>query len=120
MVAAEVTRRRLGALARKSASPALRDRRLRGLGISRHALSNQFFDDVSIYVGQTKIPAGVTKGQLRVVETKKLKHRRVQVVNVNRVFHRFEAELVRGTVHIAAADSASRQPHRKAVVIMVA
>ena len=37
----------------------------------------------------------MAKGQLRVVETKKLKHGRVQVMNVNRIFHRFETELIR-------------------------
>ena len=71
-------------------------------------------------VGQAKIAAGVAVRELLVVEAQEMENRGVQVVDVDAVFDRFEAELVGRAVDISAADAAASHPHRESVVIMVA
>ncbi len=73
-----------------------------------------------MHVGQTEVAAGVAVGEAFVVEAEEFQQRGVQVVDVDRVFDRFEAEFVGGSVDVAAAHSAAGQPHREAVMIVVA
>ena len=54
------------------------------------------------------------------VEAQEVQDRGVQVVNVDLVFDGLEAELVGRAVDVAALDAAAGQPHREAVVVMVA
>jgi len=53
------------------------------------------------------------------IETKELKHRRVQIVNMHWIFHRFESEVIGCAMDIAAAHPAASHPHCKAMVVVI-
>ena len=73
-----------------------------------------------MHVGQPEVAAGVAVGELLVVEAEEVQDRGVQVVDVDLLLDRLEAEFVGGAVDVAAAHAAAGQPHREAVVIVVA
>ena len=83
-------------------------------------LCNQVVNDASMNVGQAEVAAGVAVGELLVVEAEQVQDRGVQVVDVDRVLDGLEAELVGRAVDVAALDAAAGQPHREAVVVVVA
>ena len=83
---------------------------------SRDQLAHHF----AVYVGQAEVAAGVAVGEPLVVEAQQVQHRGVQVVNVNGVFDRREAEFVGGAVDRAPFHAASRQPAGEAVMVVVA
>ena len=51
-------------------------------------------DDAAVHVGQAEVAAAVAVRQLLVVEAQQVQDRRVQVVDVDPVLDRLEAELV--------------------------
>ena len=57
--------------------------------------------------------------QLLVIDTEEIENRRVQIVHVHRVLHRFEAEIVRCAVDRAALDAASGEPDGEAEGVVV-
>src|SRR3954469_23036763 len=57
-------------------------------------LSQDLPDYLAVHVGQAEVAAGVAVGELLVVEAHQVQDRRVQVVDVDRVLLRLEAELV--------------------------
>ena len=73
-----------------------------------------------MHVGQAEVAAGVAVGELFVVEAQQVQDRGVQVVDVDLVLDRLEAELVGRAVDVAALDAAAGQPHGEAVVVVVA
>src|SRR5436853_7072271 len=77
-------------------------------------------DDFAADIGQAKIAARVAVGEFFVVEPQEVEHGGVEVVDMNRVFGRAEAEFVGRAMDIAALDSTTRQPNGEAVVVMVA
>ena len=70
-------------------------------------------------IGQSVITAGITIGELFVIEAHQVKHRGMQVMDVNRLVLGPESEVIRGAVNLATLDPASREPHREAPMIMV-
>ena len=70
-------------------------------------------DDVlhhcACHIGEAEIAAAVAIRQPRVIQTHQMQHRRMEVMSVNGILHRLEAELVRGAVRSAAAHAASRE-----------
>ena len=57
-------------------------------------LRQQLRHDLAVHVGQAEVAALEAVGQLRVVEAEQVQDRRVQVVDVDLVLDRVEAELV--------------------------
>jgi hypothetical protein len=55
-----------------------------------------------------------------VVETQQVQDRGVQVVDVDRILHSAEAELVGGAVDLSALDAAAGHPDREAVGVVIA
>src|SRR5260370_518956 len=84
------------------------------------ASGNQLFHHVAVNVGQSKIATSVAKSQLRVVEAKKLEQGRVEIVDMNGIFHRLKTKFVSCAVNVTTTHPSTRQPHREAVMIMVA
>src|SRR5438034_2922458 len=82
--------------------------------------SDEFLDHVSLHISQAEVPAGVAEGEFLVVETEQPEDRRVKVMDVNFVFDGLKPEFIRRTVNIPASHAAARQPHAKAVMIMIA
>jgi len=68
---------------------------------------DQFFDDLSMHVGEAEVAAGVAIGELGVVEAHELEDRGVQVVDADPVLDGFEAEVVGGAMDVAAAHAAA-------------
>ena len=81
---------------------------------------DQLADHIAVDVGQAEIPPGVAEGELLVIEAQQVQHRGVQVVNVDVFSDRMKAEFVGGAVDVAALDAAAGQPHREAVMVVVA
>src|SRR5262249_24533403 len=82
--------------------------------------ADQLPDDSPVDVGQAEVAAGVAVGELLVVEAEEVEDRGVEVVDVDLVRDRGEAELVGGAVDVAAAGAAAGQPHRESVMVVVA
>src|SRR5207302_9701157 len=83
-------------------------------------LDDDVFDNFAADVGEAKIAAGVAIGKLVVIEAKQVKHRRVQVVNVDRVFFGAETKFIDRAVNRAAFKTAARQPHGESIMVMIA
>ena len=83
-------------------------------------LCNEIVYDVAENVGEAEIAARVAVGEFLVVEAHQVQNRCVQVVYVYGLFNSFEAEFVGCAVHVAATNAAAREPHGKAVVVVVA
>src|SRR5262245_18731019 len=73
-----------------------------------------------MHVGQPEVATGMTIGERLVVETQEVENRGMQVVDVDLVLNGLEAELVGGAMDMAPLDSATGQPRREAVMVMVA
>src|SRR5437773_5331230 len=78
--------------------------------------SNHF----AVHIRQTIVAPLETIGQFRVIEPEEVKNRRVQIVHVNFVFHRVEAEVICLAIDDAGLDPAPGEPHGVAVRMMVA
>src|SRR5260221_1908152 len=96
-------------------NPQSAQRSLRKQYSSRRALrSPRFFRVVSLRddvvdhgagdIGQAEVPAAVAIGQLGVIDAEQVQNRRVQVVDVDRLIHRLESEVVGGAVDRPALD----------------
>ena len=83
-------------------------------------LRDQVFNNVSVNIGQTEIPAGVSVGKLFVIKAEQLEHRSVQIVDVNFIFDGFEAELVGRSVNVSSFYPTAGQPGSEAPVVVVA
>src|SRR5262249_25306964 len=73
-----------------------------------------------MHIGQPKIASRVAIRQPLVIESQEVQDRRVQIVHVDAVLLGGEAEVVGGTVDVAALGASAGQPHAEAVVIVVA
>lgn len=62
-------------------------------------------------VGETEIAAGVSVGELLVIESKLVENRGMEIVDVDRVFRDVHSELVAGPVGCAALDSSAGEEH---------
>ena len=80
----------------------------------------QVVDHLAMHVCQPEIAAGVAIGKFLVIESEEVKQRRVQIVHVDLVLGGREAELIRGAVHDTLLQSATREPRRKPVRIVIA
>src|SRR3712207_6587087 len=80
-----------------------------GLAAARRAalLSScqEFHDDVPVDVRQAEVTSGVAVGEPFMVEAEQVQDGGVQVVHVDLVLDRLEAELVGGAVDVAALDA---------------
>ena len=76
-------------------------------------------DHVAEDVGQPEIAAGMTEGEAFVVEAQELQHRRVQVVNRDRILDGPKPEVVGRSMDGSALDPAARHPEGKTPMVMV-
>src|SRR5262249_24781776 len=77
-------------------------------------------DDFAVDVSQAEVAAGISVGELLVIEAEQPEDRGVQVVDVDLALDGLEADVVGRTVDMPALDAAAGQPHREAVMIVVA
>jgi biopolymer transport protein ExbD len=83
------------------------------------ALPENVLHHGAVYVRESLVAALVEVREPGVVEPHQVKDGRVQIVDVNLVLHRFEAEFVRRAVSHAALRATAREPHREAIRIVV-
>mgnify|MGYP003349426135 CR=1 FL=1 len=81
-------------------------------------LSNQFFHDMSMDIGQPEIASGKAVGQSFVVQPEQMQDGGVQVMDRNNLLHGPKTEFIRGTMRVTATDAATCQPAREPVMIM--
>ena len=71
-------------------------------------------------IGQPKIAATETIGQLFVIHSQKVEDRCPQIINRGDILHRVVAQFIGGTINRAASDPSTRQPDAKAKRIVIA
>src|SRR3954452_24846798 len=71
-------------------------------------------------VGQAERPPLELVGELRVVESEQVQHRRVQVMHVYLVLRDIEAKLIGLAENDTALESAACHPHRECIRMMIA
>ena len=77
-------------------------------------------NDLSLDIGKPEVTAAVAIGKPLMVESQLVEHRRVQIVDVDRLFLGFVTEFVGGSVAHAFAKAAARNDDAEAMVIVVA
>src|SRR3954447_1278993 len=83
-------------------------------------LSQNILHDFAAYIRQPEIATGIAIRQLLMIEAEQREHGCVQVVDVNRVFSRAEAKFIGRAMDMPAFYAATSQPHREAIMIVVA
>src|SRR6185295_5485614 len=68
--------------------------KVQSLNDFRSRSGQELADDVAFDVGEPEVAAGVTEGQLQVIQAQQVQDRRVQVVDVDLVLGREEAVVV--------------------------
>ena len=70
--------------------------------------------------GQSLVKPLRLVAELLVVKTEQMQHRRMEIVNVDRVFHNIIAEIVSFPINLATATTSPRHPHRETAAVMIA
>src|SRR5437870_6580339 len=83
-------------------------------------LSQHFLDNRPMHIGQPKVSAQVTVGELFVIEAEAMQDGGLQVVDVYLVFDVVEPDVIVFADDLAAANPAAGQPHAIAVRVMIA
>ena len=76
----------------------------------RLRLRQDLADNFTFHISKTEIPALEAVGKFLVIEAQQVKDRRLQVVDVDRIFGDAEAEIVGGAEGEAALDAPAREP----------
>ncbi len=76
--------------------------------------------DLTVHIRQAEAAALVLVREPQVIDSEQMEHRRVQVVDVNRIPSDVVAELVGFPVARSWSCAAARQPHGKAPGVMIA
>ena len=74
---------------------------------------------MAVNVGEAEVAALESSGELFVIEAELVKDRGVEIVDVNFVFNRVEAEVIGLAMVHAAFDSASGEPHGEGIGMVV-
>src|SRR5262245_2753408 len=82
--------------------------------------AHQGLDHLAPLIRQAHVEAAEAVGQPQVVEPEEVEHRRVEVVDVDRVLHGAPAELVGGADDPAAGDAAAGEPDAEAQAVVIA
>ena len=72
------------------------------------------------HAGEAEVEAPELERKLAVIDAQQVQDRGLHVVDVHRVLHDVETEIVRATEREAGANPAAREPHRKRLRVMVA
>ena len=91
-----------------------------GYQFNQAGLSADFLDHPAMDVGEGFLATLMEVGQVFVVDTHKVKDRRVDVVNMSLVDNCLESELIRFTVTHSAFHTTAGHPHAEPVRVVVA
>ena len=80
---------------------------------------DQFIDNRAIYVRQSEIAALVLVREVFVVNSKKVKDRRLHVVDVNRVLRNVVAQVVGFADRLTTFDTAAGKPHGEGIRVVI-
>ncbi len=75
------------------------------------SLANDAIDNFAMHIGEAEITSGVLVGQFLVIEPKQMQNRRVKIVHVHLVQHRFVPKLIGSPVGVASFRPATSQPN---------
>ena len=73
-----------------------------------------------MYVGQTEVPSCMAKCQVLVIESKQSEHRRVQIMNMNRILYRSKPELISSPIGLPPFYPTANQQRGESMVVVVA
>ena len=72
---------------------------------------DDFFHNAAMNIGQPKISAAVPECKLLVIQPQKVEQSRVQVMDVDFVFHGGKSKVIGGSVSHSTASSPASKPH---------
>src|SRR5688572_8925828 len=78
----------------------------RAAGDNPFLSGKDFFDDVTVHIREAEVPTRVTVGEFFVIEPQKMENGRVQIVDVNDIFHGLKTELVGCPMNMPSFDPA--------------
>ena len=84
------------------------------------ASDDQILDNLAMNIGQPVITALKTERQSLVMKTEQVHDRRLQVMNMDRIFHNPESEFIGESIFESSLDSPSSHPHREAIWVVIA
>ena len=87
--------------------------------MSSPASGDELADDLSVDIRQAEISSRMSVGQLLMVEAKKMQAGGLEVMHVDPVFDRPEAEVVGRSMDISPSDAAAGHPRGVAPVVVV-
>ena len=76
--------------------------------------------NVAVHIRESKVAAGVTEGELLMIEAQTVQHGGMQVVHTDRGIGRAEAQFVSRSVHCSTTNTATCQPDSETPMIMIA
>ena len=83
-------------------------------------LSENLSDQLSVYVSEAVVAASVVECQPLVIQTKQVKNRRLQVVNVHRAIGDVKAKFISGAEGDTALHTAAGHPKTERLRMMIA
>src|SRR5262249_26544030 len=86
---------------------------------SNSKLAKNVLDDLAAVDGGALVAAVVEEGQLLVVQTEAVQDGRVDVVQMDRLLHRIQADLIGRPEGEGAPHAAARHPHRDPIVVVI-
>ena len=83
-------------------------------------LRKNLLDDTTMHIGEPEVAPCVAESEAFVIEAETPQDGCLDVVNVNRLVHDMETEIVRGAIGEAGFDAAAGHPHGEGLRMMVA
>src|SRR5258706_6200548 len=77
-------------------------------------------NDGATYICQPEVTPAVSVSKLLVIQAELVEYRRVQIVDMDAVLHRFKSEVVRAAVRHSAAESTAGQQHAVTLAVVAA
>src|SRR6056297_3306884 len=80
----------------------------------------QVLHDRSVNIGEAEVATGKAIGQLLVIESKQVEHRRVKIMDVNRIGCHGEPEIVCLSVGLSPLHSTAGHPDGESIDVVIA
>ena len=82
-------------------------------------LGENFSHHMTMHIGQTKIPAVITIGQLLMIQPHLMQQRGMQIMHVHLILHGIVAKLIGSAMNMTRLESAAGEPGGEAAGVVV-
>ena len=90
------------------------------MALSRFSLADEFFDDMTVNIGEPKMSPLVLEGQSLVVDPQQMQNGCMKVVNMNAAGKNIVAEIIGFALAMTGVDAAAGHPHGETSRVMIA